>query len=281
MKKNKSKTGINAELQKFQYSVEEWWDLNGPFRMLHLMNEIRIPYICEIIDNSISKSNIAPNTLLDILDVGCGGGLVSIPLSMSKLNINQIIAIDPNISNINSINDYLKKIKKTNSMNIPNIKAINCFVEDLINKKYIKQHSYEQQKYDIIICSEVIEHVKNQHELINAIWQLLKPRGIFIISTMNKTIKSYLETIVAAEYILKLVPKNTHDWQKFLSPSDIVDMIVKSSSYNEDDGKNHNKNKDTYKIINISGMKYNIIDKKWLLDKRNISNNYIMSIIKT
>lgn len=243
-----STTIIQSEINKFSYSADEWWDLNGPFKLLHLLNYVRLEYINNMI------RDLCNNLRLKILDVGCGGGLVSIPLAKAYREKYEVTSLDPNSSNVEVIKIQSEKL------GLLNIKTIAESLEKLASKKEYYGH------YDVIICMEVVEHIANKELFFKAMLKLLKIGGIIIISTINRTAVSYLKSIIAAEYILNLVPKHTHDWNEFLKPSEIFRFV----EYNV--AKELMPN-----IINISGMSYNPIAKKWSLCNA-IDNNYIMTI---
>lgn len=197
-----SKSSIDPdELNKFNKTEQEWWDLNGEFKFLHQINPIRKSYIKSIVDKHFDSSKD-----LKLLDVGCGGGLVSV--QMEQLGFN-VTAIDANSYNIEAAKSYADR-------NNLDINYINVTVEE---------HIGSEEKYDIIVCLEVIEHVANSKEFVDNISKLLKPGGVIIFSTINRTKKSYFLAIVMAEYVLGWIPRQTHDYSKFVKPSEFVHML--------------------------------------------------------
>lgn len=197
-----SKSSIDQkELNKFNKTEQEWWDLNGEFKSLHEINPIRAEYIKSVIHNHFKNSED-----LKLLDVGCGGGLASV--QMHKLGLN-VTGLDANAHNINAAQSYAKR-------NNLDINYLNITVEE---------HIKSGNKYDIIICLEVIEHVANPKEFVANISKLLKNGGVIIFSTINRTKKAYIFAIIMAEYILKWIPKETHDYSKFIKPSEFVHML--------------------------------------------------------
>ena len=197
------------ELKKFSKTNEEWWDLNGEFRALHEINPIRIDYIKSIILKHFKLPNsfIKPLKDIKLLDIGSGGGLVCKP--MYELGAD-VTGIDANEHNTKASMAYSREHNL-------DIKYINNTVEDYILKN--------NQKYDVILCLEVIEHVANPKDFVQNISKLLKQNGILIFSTINRTLKSFTQAIIIAEYILGWVPKNTHKYSKFIRPSELVSML--------------------------------------------------------
>ena len=235
-------TTINQEeIQKFSKIADEWWDANGKFKPLHRFNPIRIKYIIDKCTNHFNLKNNNDNRLygLKFLDIGCGGGLVSEPLCRLGGNVTGIDASSKNIevAKIHARNNNLK------------IKYINTSPE----KKQI------QDKFDVILNLEVIEHVENVDLFMKSATELLKKNGIMFIATINRTFESYIKAIVGAEYILRWLPIGTHDWQKFLTPDEIEQ---KFSKLNLDK-------------LDLTGLKYNMFSNNWTKSK-DCSVNYIL-----
>ena len=231
------------EIEKFSRLAEEWWDPEGKFKPLHKFNPIRIEYLKnDIIKEFKIKNKKKPFSNLEILDIGCGGGLLSEP--MYRLG-GKITGVDASKKNINIAKIHAKK----NNLNINYI----CSIPENLPKR----------KYDIILNMEVVEHVNDLELFIKYCSNLLKKNGIMYVATINKTIKSYLLAIIGAEYILNWLPVGTHDWFKFVEPKELK-IICK-------------KNKLIEKEIN--GMNYNILLDKWSLGN-NTDVNYISKFIK-
>ena len=240
----KNNTLDKKEIEKFSKIAEEWWNPTGKFKPLHKFNPIRIKYIK---DNLIKEFNLKnkknPLRGLNILDIGCGGGLLSEP--MARLGAN-VTGIDPVKRNIEIAKHHLKKSKL-------NVKYYNFSPEKF----------KPNDKYDVILNMEIVEHVENVDFFINQSTKFLKKSGIMFIATLNKTLKSYLFAIIGAEYILKWLPIGTHDWQKFIKPDELI-TICKKNSLN---------------LKGVDGISFNP-----LLDKWNISTdksvNYIAEFKK-
>ena len=236
---------INAkEVKKFSQISSEWWDPEGQFKPLHKFNPIRIKYIKNnIINNFNIKTKIRPLENIDILDIGCGGGLLSEP--MSRLGAN-VTGIDASEKNINVANFHAKKNKLK-------INYICSSPEKLILKK----------KFDIVLNMEIVEHVDDVNFFINKSSEFLKKNGLMFIATLNKTLKSYIFAILGAEYILRWLPVGTHNWEKFIEPSKLIKF-----------GENN-----SLKLEKIDGMIFNPVFKEWKISKDK-SVNYIAKFKK-
>ena len=232
------------EIEKFSKIAAEWWNTNGKFGPLHKFNPIRIKYIK---DNIMKKFNLnssnKPLKTINILDIGCGGGLLSEP--MSRLGAN-VVGIDASQKNI----DIAKFHAKKNGLKINYL----CVTpEDLKIKK----------KFDVILNMEIIEHVENVNFFLKKSSELLKKNGLMFIATLNKTLKSYAFAIIGAEYVLRWLPIGTHDWDKFVKPEDLIKI-----------NKENN-----LKLEKLDGMKFNLLTEQWSLSSDN-SVNYITKFKK-
>ena len=238
-------TSVNKkEIEKFSKIATEWWNPEGKFKPLHKFNPIRIKYIKDnIIQHFNIKSKVNPFKNISILDIGCGGGLISVP--MKKLGAN-VVGIDASLKNINIAKTYSKK------KNLK-IKYICSSPEKLKIKK----------KFDVLLMLEIVEHVDDVDLFIKKSSKFLKKNGLMFIATLNKTLKSYIFAIVGAEYILKWLPIGTHDWEKFVEPEELINI-----------SKKYNLN-----LKNLTGLKFNPIYDHWSLvnDK---SVNYIVNFKK-
>ena len=190
----------------------EWWDKNGPMKMLHSMNETRMLFIKERIINKYQKLGSLKEILEKklILDLGCGGGILSESLAEEGANI---LAIDQSKKLINEA----KKRAKSKKLKID------------YQYQSIKNLKGKRAKFDVILCMEVVEHVQDYRNFIKLAFECLKKDGIIIFSTINKSILSYFTTIFIAEKILKLVPSKTHDWNMYVKPEEILKVAEKFS----------------------------------------------------
>ena len=241
----KSNTINKQEIKKFSQMASEWWDPEGKFAPLHKFNPIRIKYIKDSISKhfNIENSKIRPLKNLDMLDIGCGGGLLSEPMSRLGANVTGIDASQKNI-NIAKVHSLKNKLK---------INYICASPENFKSKK----------KYDIILNMEIIEHVEDVNFFIKKSAGFLKTNGLMFVATLNKTLKSYVFAIIGAEYILRWLPIGTHDWNKFVDPFKLIEY-----------GKNN-----SLKVKRIDGIKFNPILGKWDLSKDK-SVNYISQFVK-
>jgi 2-polyprenyl-6-hydroxyphenyl methylase / 3-demethylubiquinone-9 3-methyltransferase len=226
------------EIEKFEKMSSQWWNLNGPFKPLHMMNPIRLEFIIDEINNKFA--NIANNNL-DIIDVGCGGGITSEPLSFLNFNVD---AIDASEKNINIAKAHQVESKS-------NVNYICNTVENIIK---------EEKKYDVILALEIIEHVDNIPFFLECLSKIAKKNSIIIISTINKNMASYINGIIVAEYLLRWVPRGTHNWSKFIKPSVIANLMML-----------HN-----FTTSNIKGISYKPLKRNWQLSS-NTNINYILS----
>ena len=235
-------TTINKEeIQKFSSLAEEWWDVKGKFKPLHMFNPIRIEYITQMIKKyfKISDKKINPFNELKILDIGCGGGLISEPMARLGANVTGIDASEKNIkiAQIHSEENNLK------------INYINSSPERL----------KEKEEFDIILNLEIIEHVEDVNLYIDSCSKLLKKGGLMFTATLNRTVVSYIKAIVGAEYVLRWLPIGTHDWNKFIRPEELEKKLSIAN----------------FKTIEIKGLEFNPFNKKWKKSD-NLSVNYII-----
>ena len=232
------------EIEKFSKMADEWWNPKGKFKPLHKFNPIRIKYIKEnIINNFELKNKEKPLKGVNILDIGCGGGLLSEP--MRRLGAN-VTGIDASIKNIKIAKLHAKKNKL-------NINYLCTYPEKMkLNKKF-----------DVILNMEIVEHVENVQFFLKSCSKLLKKNGLMFVATINKTLKSYMFAIIGAEYVLSWLPIGTHEWEKFVKPEDLKNIL-----------KNNNL------ILNrLDGINFNIIKDDWNISK-DTSVNYIAKFIK-
>ena len=232
------------EIEKFSKMAVEWWDPSGKFKPLHKFNPIRIKYIKEnIISNFKLKVKKKPLDKINILDIGCGGGLLSEP--MTRLGAN-VTGIDASNKNINIAKLHAKKNKlKINYL---------CSSPEKLKIK---------KKFDVILNMEIIEHVEDINFFINSCSKLLKKNGLMFVATLNKTLKSYMFAIVGAEYVLRWLPIGTHDWEKFVRPEDLKKILSKNN----------------LKLEKLDGMNFNIIKDEWSVSS-DTSINYIVKSVK-
>ena len=235
----KSNTINKKEIEKFSRIASEWWDPNGKFKPLHNFNPIRIEYIKNsIIKHFKIKSSTKSLRKINILDIGCGGGLLSEPMCRLGANVVGIDASDKNI-------EVAKFHAKKNNLKINYI----CSSPETLRI---------DKKFDVILNMEIIEHVDDIDYFIKKSSQFLKKNGLMFVATLNKTLKSYIFAIIGAEYILRWLPIGTHDWEKFVKPKDLIEISKKNN----------------LKIEELDGLKFDLLKNKWSISNDK-SVNYI------
>lgn len=229
------------EIKKFANLSTKWWDYNGPFKQLHKMNRIRVAYIKDVLQQQKLISSKVFNGL-NVLDIGCGGGILSVALSRLGANVT---GLDAAASNISVAKHYAEE-------NDHQINYVQSTAEDFITKN---------NTYDVVCALEIIEHIADIRLFLQSIIQLTKRGGVIFISTFNKTCKSYLQGVLLAEYVLRMVSIGTHNWNKFIEPSTIVEYLKNCE------------------LLDMQGIKFNPFIGEWHFDSR-IDVNYIMALKK-
>jgi len=233
------------EIEKFSKLAKDWWNPNGKFKPLHQLNPTRIEFIKNKLISyyKIKPNNEKPLKRLRILDIGCGGGLLCEPLYRLGATIT---GIDPSQNNI--------KIAKLHSEEMGlKINYVCCPPEKL---------NFEN-KFDIILNMEVVEHVANIDLFIENCSKIINKNGIMFVSTINKNLKSYIFAILGAEYILRWLPIGTHDWNKFLTPQELEEIAKKNN----------------FTINEVIGMKFDLLSRHWK-QSSDTTINYISTFLK-
>ena len=240
----KSSTINKKEIDKFSKIAEDWWNPEGKFKPLHQFNPERIKYIR---DNTVKHFKLTnkdkPFKNLNILDIGCGGGLLSEPMSRLGGNVTGIDASEKNIISA-------KIHAKQNNLNI------SYFCNSPENFK-------SNKKFDLVLNMEIVEHVEDVNFFIKKSSELLKKNGLMFIATLNRTLKSYIFAIIGAEYILRWLPIGTHEWNKFLTPEELTNFGRKNSLL----------------VKKIDGMVFNPLSNRWKVS-RDCAVNYIIKFKK-
>ena len=241
----KTNTINKKEIEKFSKIAEEWWDPTGKFKPLHKFNPIRISYIKE---NIINTFNIQKDDKslegIKILDIGCGGGLLSEPMARMGADVSGIDASEKNI-NVAKLHAEKNKLKIKYSCSSP-------------------ENFKTDDKFDVILNMEIIEHVEDVDFFLKSCSKLLKKNGIMFVATLNKTLKSYLFAIIGAEYILRWLPIGTHEWEKFIKPEELINLTKKCN----------------LTLNDLRGVKFNPFSNEWKLSTDK-SVNYIAKFVKT
>ena len=235
------------EVAKFEAMATEWWDPNGKFKPLHMLNPCRLDYINSQIAGEYDRDLSAPDAFkgLRILDIGCGGGLLSEP--MDRLGA-EIIGVD------------------AAERNIP-VAAAHAAQSGLnIDYRHTTAEAMAAngERFDVVINMEVVEHVADPLAYLTACQELLKPGGLHICSTLNRNAKSYVFAIIGAEHVMRWLPKGTHDWNKFITPDELFDLLSQSGM----------------EPVDRQGFVFNPLTWVWRLSGRDFSVNYVTASTK-
>lgn len=236
-----------AEVAKFEAMAAEWWDPNGKFKPLHLMNPCRLDYITSQIAAEFDRNlaGPAPFAGLRILDIGCGGGLLSEP--MARLGAT-VVGADAAPRNIPVAQVHAEQSGLS-------IDYRHTTAEDL---------AAAGEQFDVVLNMEVVEHVADPLAYLTACQQLLKHGGLMICSTLNRNPKSFLMAIIGAEWVMRWLPKGTHDWAKFITPNELYGLIRQAG----------------LDPVDKKGMVFNPVSWRWAVSDRDLSVNYVTASIK-
>lgn len=236
-----------SEVAKFQAMAEEWWDPTGKFKPLHMMNPCRLDYITSQIAAEFERdlSSAAPLKGLRILDIGCGGGLLSEP--MARLGAD-VIGADAAERNIPVAQVHAEQSGLTIDYRHTTAEAL----------------ADAGEQFDAVLNMEVIEHVSDPLAFLNACRALLKPGGLQICSTLNRNPKSYMVAIIGAEHVMRWLPRGTHDWSKFITPDELYQLLRQAG----------------LEPVDRKGFAFNPISWKWSISERDLSVNYVTTSLK-
>ncbi|XP_038724473.1 ubiquinone biosynthesis O-methyltransferase, mitochondrial isoform X1 [Tripterygium wilfordii] len=243
-RKTSNPSSLNQhELAKFAAIADTWWDSEGPFKPLHVMNPTRLAFIRSMLCQHFRKDPYCakPFEGLKIVDVGCGGGILSEPLARMGATVTGVDAVEKNIKIARLHADF-------DPVTAP-IEYCCTTAEKLVE---------ERREFDAVISLEVVEHVADPAEFCKSLSALTVPNGATVISTINRTMRSYASAIIAAEYLLHWLPKGTHQWSKFLTPEELV-LILQRASVD---------------VRDMAGFVYNPLSGRWSLSD-DISVNFI------
>ena len=242
-----SKTVDPEELIRFSQLAQEWWDPDGRFKPIHRFNPIRLDYIINAIAQHycIDTDSISPFKQISVLDVGCGAGLLCEPIAAMGAAVTGIDAVARNI-----------EVAKWHShLGGYHINYRHCLAEELLKSG---------NTFDVIINTEVLEHVSDAEQLVKECSELISPGGMMIAATINRTVRSFFIAIIGAEYILNWLPKGTHNWRRFISP-DELEIMMKMNGLTRKD---------------LSGVVINPFTRAWHLSS-NVSINYLLTVTKS
>ncbi len=231
--KTTTKNVDRAEVAKFEAMASQWWDPNSEFKPLHAINPLRFEYILE---------HCGPLKEKKVLDIGCGGGILTESLARTGAEVTGIDMGKAPLS-VAKLHQHESKLE----INYRQISA-----EDLVQQ--------EAAQYDVITCLEMLEHVPDPSSIVKACFELLKPSGKIVFSTLNRNPKAYLFAIVGAEYILNMLPKGTHDFSKFIKPSELVNWCRETG----------------FIAKNMTGLHYNPLTQNYWLSDNNLDVNYML-----
>lgn len=236
-----------AEVAKFEAMAAEWWNPDGKFKPLHMLNPCRLDYITSQIASEYDRDLTAPLPFagLRILDIGCGGGLLSEP--MARLGAD-VVGADPAPRNIPVARLHAAESGLTIDYRLTT-------AEDL---------AAAGERFDVVLNMEVVEHVPDPQSFLTACQTLLKPGGLMICSTLNRNAKSFGMAIIGAEWVMRWLPKGTHDWRKFITPDELAEFIRKAG----------------LDPVDRKGMVFNPVAWSWSLSSRDLSVNYVTTSVK-
>ena len=236
-----------AEVAKFEAMAAEWWDPTGKFKPLHEMNPCRLDYITRQIAAEFGRDLTQPEPFkgLRLLDIGCGGGLLSEP--MARLGAT-VVGADAAARNIP----------------VAQIHAEQSGLQ--IDYRHTSAEALAEagEQFDVVLNMEVVEHVADPLAYLTACQHLLKPGGLMVCSTLNRNAKSFAMAIVGAEWVMRWLPKGTHDWKKFITPDELVDLIRRAG----------------LDPVDRKGMVFNPVSWRWSLSERDLSVNYVTASVK-
>jgi len=236
-----------AEVEKFQAMAAEWWDPNGKFKPLHMLNPCRLDYICAQIAAEFDRdlTGNLPFEGLRILDIGCGGGLLSEPMARLGATVVGADAAERNIP-------------------VAQLHAEQSGLEIDYRHTTAEALAAAGEQYDAVLNMEVVEHVSDPLAYLTACRQLLKPGGLMVCSTINRNPKSFMMAIVGAEFVMRWLPKGTHQWDKFITPDELYELLKNAG----------------LEPVDRKGFVFNPIQWSWSISERDLSVNYVTTSVK-
>ena len=236
-----------AEVAKFEAMAAEWWDLEGKFKPLHMLNPCRLDYICAQVAAEFGRdlAGDLPFKGLRVLDIGCGGGLLSEPMARLGADVVGADAAERNIP-------------------VARVHAEQSGLVIDYRHTTAEALAAAGERFDVVLNMEVVEHVADPQAFMTACQELLKPGGLMICSTLNRTAKSFMMAIIGAEWVMRWLPKGTHDWAKFITPDELYALIGKAG----------------LRPVDRKGMVFNPVAWSWKLSDRDLGCNYVTASVK-
>jgi len=236
-----------AEVAKFEAMAAEWWDPEGKFKPLHMLNPCRLEYICAQVAAEFGRdlAGALPFKGLRVLDIGCGGGLLSEPMARLGADVVGADAAERNIP-------------------VAQVHAEQSGLVIDYRHTTAEALAAAGERFDVVLNMEVVEHVADPQAYLTACQELLKPGGLMICSTLNRTSKSFMMAIIGAEWVMRWLPKGTHDWQRFITPDELYALIGKAG----------------LRPVDRKGMVFNPVTWSWRLSDRDLGCNYVTASVK-
>lgn len=236
-----------AEIAKFEAMAAEWWDPRGKFKPLHMMNPIRLDYVTRQIAAETGRDLTQPLAFagLRILDIGCGGGLLSEPMARLGATVTGADAAARNIA-------------------VARVHAEQSGLDIDYRATTAEALAEDGEAYDVVLCLEVVEHVADPQNFLQTCHDLLKPGGVMICSTLSRTARSFAAAIVGAEWVMRWLPKGTHEWSRFITPDELYHLLRTAGMT----------------PVDRSGMVFNPITWGWSLSDRDLSVNYVTTSLR-
>ncbi len=241
-------TTVDAqEIEKFQVMAAEWWDPEGKFKPLHMLNPCRLDYITSQIAAEFDRdlTTAKPFKGLRILDIGCGGGLLSEPMARLGADVVGADAAERNIP-------------------VARVHAEQSGLKIDYRHTTAEALAADGEQFDAVLNMEVVEHVADPLAYLTACRQLLRPGGLMVCSTLNRNPKSYVMAIIGAEHVMRWLPKGTHDWSKFITPDELYDLLRRAG----------------LDPVDRKGFKFNPLAWSWSISDSDLSVNYVTTSVR-
>ncbi|ARJ69354.1 bifunctional 2-polyprenyl-6-hydroxyphenol methylase/3-demethylubiquinol 3-O-methyltransferase UbiG [Paracoccus contaminans] len=237
----------DAEVAKFQAMAAEWWDPAGKFRPLHMLNPVRLDYIAAQIAAEFGRDrrSLRPFEGLRLLDIGCGGGLVAEPMARLGAGVTGADAAEGNIA-------------------VARIHAAQSGLDIDYRATTAEALLAGGERFDVVLALEIVEHVADPADFIATCARLLRPGGLLVASTLNRTPQSFAAAILGAEWVMRWLPRGTHDWRRFIRPDELAAMLQAAG----------------LGVVDSAGMVFNPLAWGWSLSARDLSVNYLMTAVR-